>query len=239
MSGLLGSHTREDASVLPGGQPGPSKPNGVYHWGMLEKRGQHLFAGFDDRFFVLAVQGFRGCLRWYSSQAAYAEGEEAKGQIWTDEVLDVQTHDTHPRTVEPCKLMIVQSDESRELRTANPTDCLIWLKHFAIERVDRSSVSNRSLPAPEENAVWRTMAKTREAEWQEWRIREMEKREVPQVASQRVYRMSAPEPRANAPPASGSATGAPMRAPRRSCRRPAPAAQSQHIQEEQLRAALA
>jgi len=67
----------------------------------------------------------------------------------------------------------------------------------------------------------------------------MEKREVPQVASQRVYRMSAPEPRANAPPASGSATGAPMRAPRRSCRRPAPAAQSQHIQEEQLRAALA
>ena len=83
------------------------------------------------------------------------------------------------------------------------------------------------------------MAKTREAEWQEWRIREMEKREVPQVASQRVYRMSAPEPRASAPPASGSATGAPMRAPRRSCRRPAPAAQSQHIQEEQLRAALA
>ena len=84
------------------------------------------------------------------------------------------------------------------------------------------------------------MAKTRETEWQEWRIREMEKREVPQVASQRVpvHRVTAPELRANASPAHSSAAGAPMRAPRRSCRRPA-AQSHKHIQEEQLRAALA
>lgn len=30
-------------------RPGPSMPGGVYHTGMLGKRGQHLFAGFDDR----------------------------------------------------------------------------------------------------------------------------------------------------------------------------------------------
>ena len=62
------------------GRPQPSMPGGIYHTGIMGKRGQHLFASFDERspqlttrlidklvasrFFVLAVKGTRGCLRW-------------------------------------------------------------------------------------------------------------------------------------------------------------------------------
>jgi len=149
------------------GRPQPSMPGGIYHTGIMGKRGQHLFASFDERFFVLAVKGTRGCLRWYSSQADYGAGREEKGQIWTDEILDVRTNDTHPREVDQGGLWIVLADDTRELRTDNPPVALAWLKQFAIERVDRGYMSRRSVAPPGGNEAWKRFADAREMQWKD------------------------------------------------------------------------
>jgi len=154
------------------GRPQPSMPGGIYHTGMMGKRGQHLFASFDERFFVLAVKGTRGCLRWYSSQADYGAGREEKGQIWTDEILDVKTNDTHPREVDQGGLWIVLDDDTRELRTDNPPVALAWLKQFAIERVDRGYISRRSVAPPGGNEGWKKFADARENQWKDYQATE-------------------------------------------------------------------
>jgi len=144
---------------------------GVYHTGMLGKRGQHLFAGFDDRFFVLSVDGDRGCLRWYTSQADYMASRDEKGLIWTDEILDIKTHETDPEEVENGQLWVIIADATREMLHPDPAVARTWLKQFAEERVDRGYLNQRprSMAPPNSNALWKQFAAIREEQWKNFR----------------------------------------------------------------------
>lgn len=128
-----------------------------YHVGYLLKKGQHLFAGFSKRWFVLTF----GELAWYSSEQAWDAGEAKLGHIKTEAIVEIMSATSHPGEVDKAHLNLEvdtgkKKTEIRELRHDDPDTgwqfVRDWFKALAAESSDRRA------KIPESNLTWKRLA---------------------------------------------------------------------------------
>jgi len=129
----------------------------VYIKGYLMKLGEHLFARYDKRFFVLST----GKLAWYKTEEDYEDHPEREtGCMKTSEIIDARNFQSHSgeKLAKGDLRLILPHEKKRELQHPDKEegwrDIKQWLASFAAEREDRGR------PSPSGNRTWSREAQT-------------------------------------------------------------------------------